>query len=161
MPGTKETPKRSRSPRNWKPKFLEALAECGFAVKACQATGVARSVAYRARASDPEFAMEWDDAIETATETAEVELRRRAVDGIDKPIYHQGVKIDTVKDYSDGLLMFMLSSLRPDKYRQQRGGIEVTVNTPTIDPAVAEAARKAMLEVAPENPTHPRVFKVH
>jgi len=47
---------------------------------------------------------------------AEDELLRRGVEGIDKNIYHQGEVVDTVKEYSDPLLVMLLKAENPDKY---------------------------------------------
>lgn len=41
---------------------------------------------------------------------------RRVLKGIEEHIYYHGQRIDTVRRYSDRLLIFMLQSLRPEKY---------------------------------------------
>ena len=68
--------------------------------------------AYKARAGDPAFADAWQVALEASTQVAEEELFNRAVHGVDKPVYWQGVQIDTVKEKSDTLLQFLLKSRR-------------------------------------------------
>lgn len=50
---------------------------------------------------------------------AEDELLRRAIEGVDKPIYYKGQQIDTVKEYSDTLLQMMLKAGKPDKYSEK------------------------------------------
>ncbi len=44
------------------------------------------------------------------------EAHRRGIDGIDKPIYYKGVRVDTIKEYSDNLLMF-IAKKRDPSYR--------------------------------------------
>jgi hypothetical protein len=70
--------------------FLERLAE-GFSVGgAAQAAGFDRVTAYRWRAADPEFAAAWDAARETGSDALEDEARRRACEGVQKLVLHQG-----------------------------------------------------------------------
>ena len=75
-------------------------------------------------------------------ETLDVEIDRRAVDGIDKPVYYKGEKVDTVKEYSDNLLMFRRKKLDPsyrDNYVVNVGtkDIKVTSITFNLHPSVA------------------------
>jgi len=46
----------------------------------------------------------------------EDEAQRRAVEGVDEPVYYKGKKIDTKKDFSDALLSTMLKAHAPDRY---------------------------------------------
>ena len=46
-----------------------------------------------------------------------LEARRRAVEGVERIVYHKGVECGRVREYSDTLLMFLLRSHRPQKYR--------------------------------------------
>ena len=41
----------------------------------------------------------------------EAEINRRAIDGVDHPVIHQGVVTGTYKQYSDNLLMFRAKRL--------------------------------------------------
>ena len=75
-------------------------------------------------------------------ETLDAEIDRRGVDGIDKPIYYKGEKVDTVKEYSDNLLMFRRKKLDPtyrDNYVVNVGtkDIKVTSITFNLHPSVA------------------------
>jgi hypothetical protein len=74
---------------------------------------------YDLRDEDPTFAAEWDNAIEEAADKLEGEAWRRAVEGINKPIYYQGDLVDTVKEYSDTLMGLLLKAHRPEKYRDR------------------------------------------
>jgi hypothetical protein len=77
---------------------------------------VSRRCAYDHREADADFAAEWDDAVEEATDTLEQEARRRALDGWDEPVFWQGAECGVVRKYSDRLLELMLRANRP-KYR--------------------------------------------
>lgn len=77
-------------PFNWKPAFLASLREVPVVSRACEAVGIERSTAYRARESDEQLAKDWDDAMETGIDRAEQEAFRRAVVGFEEPLTYQG-----------------------------------------------------------------------
>jgi transposase-like protein len=98
--------------------FCAALAASGGSVtRACEAIDVARMTAYRWREEDSEFSKAWDDAKAAGLDALEDEALRRAYEGYDKPIVHQGVITDTVREYSDTLAIFLLKGGKPQKYR--------------------------------------------
>lgn len=97
--------------------FCAALSETCNVGKACKAVDISRQTAYRWREEMPAFAEAWDKAMRIGVTALEDEAHRRAFDGIDKPIVHQGVVMDTVKEYSDTLAIFLLKSHNPEKYR--------------------------------------------
>jgi hypothetical protein len=101
--------------------FLTALATSGNVAHAARAAKASRSRAYQLRAEDPDFAAEWTEALETATDALAAEARRRAIDGVEVPHFHQGRVAGTVRKYSDTLLMFLLRAHRPDLYRERAG----------------------------------------
>jgi hypothetical protein len=108
---TRVTPKKRR-------QFLELLAD-GHAVKhAAMVVRLSRQEMYRERDADSAFAVAWDAAVDEGTEALEQEARRRAVDGVQKPVYHLGRIVDTVREYSDTLLIFLLKARAPQKYRE-------------------------------------------
>jgi hypothetical protein len=87
--------------RDWKPAFLKALAKTGNISEAARAAQVSRTAVYAARYKDEAFASDWDDAVENSTDTLEAIAFKRAKSG------------------SDILLMFLLKSRRPEKYRDR------------------------------------------
>lgn len=97
--------------------FLLSFAECGNIRRAAEESGVTRRAHYFWLKEDPDYAEAFEDAKEMAIEALEEEARRRAHDGVDKPVFYKGDKVATVKEYSDTLLIFLLKSLRPEKYR--------------------------------------------
>lgn len=90
----KRTPERAVA-------FLAALAESGQVKKAAEAVGVSAPFLYKWRDEDPSFAEAWDRAIQVAVAGMEDEARRRAVDGYDELVIHQGrvsYEMEPVKD---------------------------------------------------------------
>ena len=81
-------------------------------------------------------------ALQVYQDMLDAEIDRRGVEGIDKPIYYKGEKVDTVKEYSDNLLMFRRKKLDPtyrDNYVVNVGtkDIKVTSITFNLHPSVA------------------------
>lgn len=104
--------------REWKEIFLTKLRKSANVSAAARAAGYSRQWAYKLRADDPEFAAEWDNAIEESMDTAEGEIYRRAVNGVVRRVFYKGVEIDRVREYSDSLLMFMAKAYRPERYKE-------------------------------------------
>jgi hypothetical protein len=48
----------------------------------------------------------------------EDEALRRAVEGVEEPVYQGGKQVGVIRKYSDALLMFLLKAARPEKYRE-------------------------------------------
>lgn len=88
--------------------FLETLAQTGNVSKASEAAKLDRSNFYLLRKRDEEFAKAWDEALDISKGVLHDEALRRAVDGVDKPVYQGGKKVGTVREYSDTLLIFMI-----------------------------------------------------
>lgn len=100
--------------------FCAALATSGGNVsRACEAVDISRMTAYNWREENPEFAAAWDRAKAIGLDALEDEATRRAFEGIDKPIVHQGVITDTIREYSDTLAIFLLKGGKPEKYRER------------------------------------------
>ncbi len=100
--------------------FLAALASTGSVTKACAAAGLeSRNTVYEWRKTDPDFAKRWEEARAIGMEALEDEAIRRAHDGVDEPVFHQGVAVGTVRKYSDTLLIFLLKGAKPDVYRDR------------------------------------------
>ncbi len=70
--------------------FCAALAETAQVSKACAAVGISRQTAYQWRKAHLDFALAWDEAMQVAVSGLEDEAIRRARDGVDEPLTHQG-----------------------------------------------------------------------
>lgn len=77
-------------PFPWQATFLASLRSFPVVARACEAVGIERSTAYRARQADEVFAKAWDDAMEDGVDRAEAEAFRRGVVGFEEPVVHQG-----------------------------------------------------------------------
>jgi len=111
------TPKKTLS---WQEKFITSLAKCGNVSVAVKTARIGRRTAYEHRASDKVFAAAWEEALECAGDLLEEEARRRAQDGVLKPVWHKGEEVGKVREYSDTLLIFLLKGAKPDKYKERR-----------------------------------------
>ena len=92
-----------------------------------------RTRAYEARQRDEDFAVAWHEALEGACDELESEARRRALAG------------------SDQLLMFLLRSHRPERYRENH-------RVEHLGPADAPVKREVF--VPPSDEWHERVLEV-
>jgi hypothetical protein len=105
-------------------EFLGYLRAGNTITFAARAIGMSRQGVYDHKASDPAFAAEWDQAVDEGIDVLEQEAKRRAVEGVSKPIV-QGGRIVTdadgnalvVREYSDKLLEMLLKAKKPDVYR--------------------------------------------
>ncbi len=96
----------------WTDAFLAHLAECGVLTDAAAAAGVDRSSVFRRRQDDEEFDAAVRDAMEAAADKLEREARRRALEGVEEPVYQGGQLVGTKRVYSDPLLALLLKGRR-------------------------------------------------
>ena len=116
---TNPTPKKSqRPPSDWQQTFLDALADSGHVSDSALIAGVDRSTAYKYYRTDPDFAALWEQAIKASNVVLEDEARRRAVTGVDEPVFQQARQVGSVRKYSDTLLIFLMKGNMPEKYRE-------------------------------------------
>jgi hypothetical protein len=101
-----------------KKAFLAAYIENGNITRAAEIAEIERQNHYNWINEDPNYVKAFEYAKEAAADRLEQEARRRAVEGVDKPIYYKGRKIDTIKEYSDTLLIVLLKGIRPEKFRE-------------------------------------------
>ena len=146
----KNKPTRTRKPP-WRPIFLAQLAATGNVSIAAQKASITRTHTYTTRYKDEDFAAQWDEAMQVAVDALEAEARRRAVEGVDEPVYYKGQLIDTIKKYSDNLLITLLKAHRPEKFRERfehtgaDGGplrIDSTVHHPDPESAGRDTIRE-------------------
>jgi hypothetical protein len=96
-------------------RFLAAFAQCCRVCKAAEAVGLTVWAVERWQKTDLYgFVKRMEVAEQVYVEALEQEADRRGVEGIDKPVYYKGEKVDTIREYSDNLLMFRLKKLRPE-----------------------------------------------
>ncbi len=94
--------------RNWQTPFLAAMRNSGNVRASCEVASISRVNAYKFRNNHPEFAAQWDNALQDAIDTLEAVAWQRARTGL-----------------SDQVLMMLLRAHRPDLY-SERLRIQVT-----------------------------------
>lgn len=99
-----------------KEDFLTALASCGNVTEACRIADVSRNAMYMWKNEEPDFAEQWKVYLAAGAELLEDEAIRRAREGYDEPVFHQGAIVGKVRKYSDTLLIFLLKGQMKDKY---------------------------------------------
>lgn len=102
-----------------KRKFLANLAKTGNVTTAARLCGSSRSRAYQTRDEDPGFAQSWKAALKEAADNLEAEAWRRAVDGVDEPVFYMGAECGVVRKYSDSLLTLLLKHAKRNKYMER------------------------------------------
>ncbi len=117
MTGDTTTTKQADAKR----RFLDMLASGASVRAATEALGIKSDAPYRWREDDTEFAVRWRHAEEAGTDLIEEEAYRRAVKGVEKPVYRGGEVVGHVADFSDTMLMFLLKARRPDRYGAKAG----------------------------------------
>ena len=102
-----------------KQEMLEALAELGNVSAAARLIGIARDTHYGWVETDPDYAARIPGVLQAACENLEAEARRRAVEGVEKPVYQGKELVGTVRESSDTLLIFLLKGANPEKYKDR------------------------------------------
>lgn len=101
--------------------FLATLRDTANVSAAARAAGLPRRSAYQLRDHDPAFREDWEQALEEALDDLEAELRRRAIEGVEKPVFYAGKPCGTIRTYSDQLGVFLLKCRRPEVFAGERG----------------------------------------
>lgn len=97
-------------------RFCRFLAQYGTKTKACEAVGISYPTFKKHYNENMQFQEAVDAALEEYADVLEMEAHRRAVEGIDEPVYQMGQLIGHKRNYSDSLLKMKLTAARPEKY---------------------------------------------
>ena len=120
--------------------FLEELARTGNVSASARKIGFSRVHMYEIKRKDEMFRKMWKDAEKMAVDALIEEARRRAVEGVEHPIYHKDKKIDTLKKYSDTLLIVLLKA--HDPRFQDNKNLKIDANVSLTDVLKELDARK-------------------
>ena len=104
--------------------FLRSLSITGRVKESATAAGLRYSTVYRLRATDEDFADDWDESLYEYQDRLEAEIERRAVEGYDEPVFHQGEVCGYKRRFSDQLLLAIAKRHIPE-YREPTNKIEV------------------------------------
>jgi len=70
--------------------FLTLLREVPNVTRAARTLGLAPKTFRNYKKTNKEFSQAWDDALDESIERMEQEVHRRAIEGMDEPLVHQG-----------------------------------------------------------------------
>ena len=118
-------------------EFCEILQQTGNIITACAQIRkhyprmrLSASIIDDYRVLIPTFSDQVDFAIEMFNAKLEEAAVERAVEGVDEPIYYQGMHVGDKKKYSDDLLKFLMQANNPEKYGKadsKSGGSPIVV----------------------------------
>ena len=115
------TPEQGASLVKRKEQFLNELSAGASVRAAALSVSVKPEAPYEWRKADQAFSDRWQLAEEAGTDLIEEEAYRRAVTGVEKPVYRGGEVVGHVSDFSDTMLMFLLRARRPERYGGKAG----------------------------------------
>jgi hypothetical protein len=123
--------------------FQHTFAATGCLAAAARAAELPLAEARRLRdcAPPPGADAGADADLDRALAALESEAVRRALSGVEIPVFHQGRECGSTVKHSDQLLMFLLKTLKPERYAGGREGAQqarpVVLD---VDLSAAEAA---------------------
>lgn len=134
-----------------KAAFLAAYRQVGNIARAAELSKVSRNSHYEWMEGDPEYPAKFDEATQESIEKLETEARRRAVEGVEEAVWHNGERVGAVRKYSDTLLIFLLKGARPEKYRDNyilpAGAGQVTNNVQINVESLTEGQLREFIDV--------------
>jgi hypothetical protein len=114
------SPRRPAIPPSRLAEFFRHLARTASVSTACEKTGLRRSSVYWLRNNDPAFAARWTEALDLGVEQLQDNAMKRAIDGVERPVWRGGEKVGSVTHYDNRLLQFLLKAHRPQVYDRPR-----------------------------------------
>lgn len=112
-----------------KKKFLKHLAISSHVTQSARAANIPLSTLYLWRDRDAEFLDDWLIALAAGYELLEMELLHRARNGVEKPVFRNGEKVATVKEYDNGLAFRLLMAHKDMVARTRAARAENTDKT--------------------------------
>lgn len=106
--------------------LLPVIEQLGSLNYACEACGIPVRAAKAEMKKNPEFADQVEESLQIAFDRLEGEAYRRAIIGVEEPVFYKGRPVHKVRKYSDYLLAKMLSARVPGY------GAKVEVSGPGI-----------------------------
>lgn len=100
--------------------FLGHVMQTGNLTVSARKVGVHLHSIYQAAKFNPRFKEALALAKAEAVANLEEEARRRAMDGVEEPVFYQGEEVGTVRKYSDRLMEILLEAHKPKKYGKAR-----------------------------------------
>mgnify|MGYP006303842671 CR=1 FL=1 len=107
-----------------KRRFLEFYARNGSIARSAKILKMSRTSHYRwsnpkHHLYDGEYVAAFEVAKKLTVDRLEAEARRRAVQGVEEPVFYKGEIVGYKLKYSDGLLKFLLKGNAPEKFKER------------------------------------------
>jgi hypothetical protein len=110
---------------HWRPRFLAALAMTNSVLLSARHARVNRTQCYEEKKADPDFAKQWDAAIEDALELLHSRVWQRALEGDVEPVWYMGVPVAYLRKFDSKLQIELLRAWKPDRFKT--AGVNVNV----------------------------------
>ena len=107
---------RARPHTNTLESFCLHLSRTGSITYAAARAGLDRRRLYRLKAEDEEFAAQWDEALQLGVERLQDDAMRRALDGVERPVWRGGKRVGSIRQHDNRLMQFLLRAHRPETY---------------------------------------------
>lgn len=127
--------KGNKTKKQLQEDFLRAFEACASVSEACRKSKLPRRTVYDWFKSNKAFKKRYDEAAILALGVLEDEATRRAVNGLEKPVFQGGKLVGRVREYSDTLLIVLLKARAPLKYREN---FKATLSNPDGTPLLTE-----------------------
>ncbi|NPV93562.1 MAG: hypothetical protein HPY50_22630 [Firmicutes bacterium] len=115
-PSSKANPTRGKS-LNAQTAFLSTYVKCGNVTRAAKQVGIGRATHYNWLKTDRRYREAFEMVGSAVFDLLYREAVRRAVDGVERPVFYKGVRCGSYRHYSDRLLIKLLTIFNPDKYK--------------------------------------------
>jgi hypothetical protein len=102
-----------------KERYLRVFADTGRRYQAAAAAGISGETARLHRKTDKAFDEACKEAFGAFQDKLEQEIYRRAVDGVDEPVFQKGQLVGKKRVYSDGLMQMLVKRFIPE-YRDKQ-----------------------------------------
>lgn len=103
--------------KDLKQKFLDNYSITGRIIDCCRSVGMSHSAVRNHVLNDKEFAARFEEAKLTFQESIEKEVKSRAIDGWEEPVFYQGKVVGYIIKKSDRLLELLVKR-HIKEYRQ-------------------------------------------
>ena len=103
-----------------KDTFVENLRITGEPAAAAEACGFSLTTVQNHGRRDEEFARAVFEALQSYRATIASEIHRRAIEGVDEPVYQGGKLVGKKRRYSDALLLAHAKRHMPDEYGDKK-----------------------------------------
>ena len=134
--------RRRKAAVRWSAKraalFLATLAETANVARSARASGLSESTVRRHRQTDEDFAARWFAALREGVDSLQTMLLDRALNGVEKAVWHGGKQVGTIIEYSDQLALRLLETHRAAVMGAGHGAAAMLSN----DEACAELVRE-------------------